>query len=237
MLWTCTPIRSYSQNVDSLRKELQKVSLQLYKDHNRNFLIVDAILDGLIETNPNAFSSTTFTSNGKSTSYIDQPDEANQVFSYTFAYQDGAIKINGKYLDDVKNMIYKNKIAFFYSHGTDTMPPSFTLINLFLKLKEIFDPYSSFRKGRTLNNPNSFSDRTVVNMLVDDKLLDTSGNYVVVYTNQGLFVQNTWLSTMVATKYILYINDKGFTAEGPADKLYIDKKGLKCNKNKVYKPK
>lgn len=228
ILWTGTPIRSYCQNVDSLRKELQKVSLQLYKDHNRNFLIVDAILDGLIKMSPYAFSSTTFSCNGKSTSYIDQPSEPKQVFSYIFVYQDGAIKISDKPLNDVENMIYFNKIKFFYSHGNDALPHTFTLSNFFLDLKDIFDPSSSFRRGTTLPW-GSCPDRTIINMLVEDKLLDTSTDYKVVYDIDGLFINNEMLGVMTATKYIFYINEHGFTPKSAADRLYIDKKNIRCN--------
>jgi len=240
-LWAGVHIQSYGQNMDSIRNELQKVSLQLYTGHNRNFLIVDAILDGLIKINPNAnvTSSTTINSNGKSTTYNDQPDETKQIFSYMFVYQDGAIKINGKPLNDMENIIYRNKVNNFYSHGNDTVPNNFTITNYFLNLKDIFTPYSSFRKGQTsntdqtLNNIDAFSDRSIVNMLVDDKLLDTSGEYLVMYTSQGLFVQNTRLPNEAATKYILYINSKGFTAQSPTDQMHIDKNNIRCKKGTV----
>ncbi len=233
---TLNSLKSDGQNIDSIRKEMQKVSTQLYVEHKKNFLIIDAILDGMIKLNPKTPSyQVSYSNGGASTHTVPPADEPS--FVYMFRYQDGKITINNKPLDDVANMVYANKIKNFFSHDDGGMPNSFTLSDYFgLRLKDIFMPYSSFRKGLTLDM-GTFSDRNVVNMLVEDKLLDTTYDYTVIYSQEGLFINHIKVDEMPATKYTFYINQNGFSPSSPKDQLYIDKKQIKCNKSPGFKSK
>lgn len=210
--------------MDSLRKELQAVSTKLYLEHNSNFLIVDAILDGLIKMSEHKASYQVSYSNGAVPTHIEEP-VGEMLFGYIFKYQDGKITINSKPLDDLANMVYVNKIKNFFSHENSEAPDSFTLTNFTLKSKDIFEPYSYFRKGQ---------DRGVVYMLIEDKLLDTTYDYTVIYNLEGLFINYTKVSEMSAMKYTLYINKNGFTPNSPKDQLYIDKKQIKCDRGHKF---
>ena len=187
----------FGQNMDSLKNELQKVSLTMYKNHDRNFIIVDAIIDGFMQINAK---------------------------TYSFSYANDVVIINNHKLDDVYNMIYVNKIKNFFSWSREGPGVGFSMTyNTPITLVDIFNTSSYFRKQY---NPASTETqekyRQLVNMLASDKLIDTSRYYIIIYKPEGLFLNNKRLEDMFALKYLAFIN-KELGATRQSDMFMIDK--------------
>ena len=205
ILFMITTMPSYAQLSDSLKNELRKVSDEMSENGNQNFLIVDALADTFIH----------FYSGG-----------------YTFYYKHDIVIINYNPLDEPANTRYVNKIKkYLYPESPSSDNSTSMSTRLSITFNDVFNPSSTFRKG---NNTNSrimkiYQDRTVINMLVADNLLDTTKKYKVVYNESGLLINNNPLDIISAAKYMLYFNKEGFTPKEKADELIIDNKNIKLN--------
>jgi hypothetical protein len=195
-----TTMPSYAQLSDSLKNELQKVSLNMYASKDRNFVIVDAIIDGFIQPNTR----------------------------YNFSFKNGIVKIDNMQLYDVKNMVYANKIQNFFSRqhlGANNNSFSMTN-NVPLTLNDIFNPSSRFRTENKPLNPEIESKyRHIVNIFAADKLIDTSKYYVIKYDSKGLFINGKQIDDLTALKYIGLIHDE-FRNMQSSNVFFIDKSHL-----------
>ena len=171
----------YSQVSDSFKNELQKVSLTMYECHDRNFVIVDAIIDGFIKP----------------------------YDRYSFSYQNGIVIINNYRLDDVTNMVYSNKIKNFFSRNHMSTQNGFSMTNnATISPKDIFNPSSRFRTENKPVNPaiqNKYDQ--ITNMLIADKLIDTLLIYTIKYDPQGLYISNKKVDELIGFKYVTFINN------------------------------
>lgn len=195
MLFFSTHIYAQAPFSDSIKMELNKVSLQIFVEHNRNFLIVDAILDGLI--------------------VIDSP--------YTFEYDNGKMSINSEPLPAAFKNKYTDKLNAFKAMEQPGQVNTFSMYRSGITLKEIFDPSSIFRKSESelYKFGNMPDTKSIKEFFSKGKMIDTAGQYTIRYNVKGLFINDKKVPDPAAKKYISFINDAGFKPEQLSDYLYI----------------
>ena len=177
---------------DSMKTEIRKVSAIMYSQGNVNYIDADALCDGLI----------------------------SPAKWYDIYYKDGTLSINDKNLPDALKEQYKAKLNKFltqYKYGV------FSTRSDGLTLSEVFDEKSMFRvrdltpKHYVMKNTdlgeNFAKDVTMVliNLLVPDHLLDTSADYKIVSSTEGLFVNGNKIDEQTIQRYILKLNEQGIS--------------------------
>lgn len=173
-------VPAHAQLSDSLKNELRKVSNTMYSEGNNNFVIVDLIIDRQIT--PGAH--------------------------YNFIYKDGVVIINGRKLPKQLNERYADKLKNYVAASNQWSTTGLSWSSHGETLKDIFNAKSNFRK-KDSGNRDLIRD-PLVQMLADDKLIDTLSSYSIRYNTHGLFINHKLLSKQKAWKYIKFINESGF---------------------------
>ena len=184
---------------DSMKLELQRVSNIMYHDTDNNFIVVDAIIDGLIPL-----------------------DEF-----YELGYKNGEVEINYAPLPTDKAVAYAKKISKFLVRNGSKDSSAFSMRCDGTKLADIFDTASTFRKTwvhdiHIAMDPNLlFNTKPILELLISDNVID-SANYDIVYNLHGLFINNIKLSSSKAAKYIKLINAQGYSPEKGGDEMELE---------------
>lgn len=173
------PSKNFAQTTDD---KLTAISKEMFENGNSNFVIVDAIKDGLIK-----------------------PGE-----SYTVMYAADQFTIEGKALTDATIKTYKERIAAFYEK-TGQGITFVRMTSDGTKMETILDPASSFRKQKELTledvdkqHHKGFTANTkkISEALITDKLISTEDGYKFEYNAKGFFVNGKKLKGAAAKKYI-----------------------------------
>jgi beta-lactamase regulating signal transducer with metallopeptidase domain len=172
-----TGSRSLSQNKNALHDQLAAIAQQMYDDGNRNFILIEALNDGILQ----------------------------ERRAYNFTYIAGQILVDGKelpaglkekYEARFKNFLLaqKNNGNGFYSFRSDGLKME-DVLNVQSTIRKNPAPAESFARidGRT------FSDH-VVHAMYRDGLLDTV-KYFIEYKKDGVFVNHKKLEGAMGEKY------------------------------------
>lgn len=183
---------------DSVKNKLKEVSSIMYRQRNENFVIVDAIIDGLV-----------------------QLDSAYSCF-----YDKGDISINDKKLTGALKKKYTDKTRMMYDPNPNKSHSFSMSCSSGVGLNEIFNAASSFRKPLPIFSfeKDDFQPyRPVVIELVKDRLVDTATKYTIRYNINGLFIDDIEVPKNKAERYKRLINTIGFAPKAAGDQLYIDR--------------
>lgn len=195
---------------DSIKNELQMLSLKLYHEENSVFAILDAVIDNQI--------------------MLGAP--------YVFCYEDSVVTIDGKKLPPELQKTYLAKLRYLdyirsvRTGETNVRSHSFHTFGKGLTLDDIFNENAFIRKVRLplqTESPGHF--RQLLPEFVESKLVDTTRPWSIRYNILGLFVNEIRVSDIDAVKYIRLINNEGFLAGTKDDMLYIDKEQTLCNRH------
>src|ERR1700761_7364550 len=149
ILMTASSANATTGISDSIKTELRKVSEQLYKDGNQNFIITDAIIDGIIL--PGQY--------------------------YKFTYRNEEIRIDDNEVPIPLRAGYLQKMKAFDAVKGSTVYNSMKSCSG-VTFAEIFDPNSSFRKETvyTTANPHykRVDSRPLIALMVKDNIIDSA---------------------------------------------------------------
>jgi len=210
-----TGSRSLSQNKQTLHEKLAAVAQQMYDEGNTNFILVEALNDGLIQE--------------------------RQPYSVIYTAKD--FVFNGKQASgEMKDKYVKRYQDFLASRGyTGCGYGSFRGDGL--KLEEIFDAKSKFRQKpapaqMVMPTGQSFTEQ-VLQSMVNDGLLDSvRADYVIEYKKDGVYLNHKKLEGAAGRKYWkIFTEGEGYIPRTDSDgvrmenhptrtpHIYIDEKG------------
>lgn len=209
-----TGSRSLSQNKTALHDQLAQIAQQMYDEGNRNFILIEALNDGLLQ----------------------------ERRAYDFTYIAGSILVDGKELPAGVKEKYEMRFKDFLLAHENNVNGYYSFRSDGLKMEDIVNPGSSIRKkqapaesfaridGRT------FSDHLVYTMYRDG-LLDTT-RYLIEYKKSGVFVNHKKLDGALGEKYrIMLAEGEGYVPKTDKEvttiqrdpdlvpHIYIDAKG------------
>jgi hypothetical protein len=199
---TLTGIQAKAQLRASLKDSLQAVSDEMYAKKNDNFILVDAIKDGILPVGA----------------------------SYSFLYKDGVINFNHKPLTEPLQQRYKQR---FEAILPSTQGVSFSESGDTLKLDQIFDTTSSFRKNsQSISLNNDKRDTIIVSHMQRDGLIDTMQKLDILYTQEQITVNGKKLKGGTYASYQKLFNEVYASSQyvriihsGHTDKADKPKKG------------
>jgi hypothetical protein len=177
----------------STASKLEAISVQMAKEHRSDFILVQALKDGLIE-------------DGK---------------AYDFLWTSDLIIVNGKQLTGEVAARYAKLMGdFFAKEPANKQTSVLSMRGDGLKLEEVLNANSTYRKLDTgprakapagaHNAPeesknylvkHAYYPNTIIDEMVADGLTDTSRRVHISYTKKGLFVDELPLSGAMDAKY------------------------------------
>ncbi|HXS37077.1 MAG TPA: hypothetical protein VN721_10285 [Flavipsychrobacter sp.] len=160
--------KALSQPEAALDSDLKEISRQMVAEDNPNFILVDAVIDGLIKP-------------GR---------------TYTIEYNPQEIKINGNELAKPLKKQYITRLKEFYAlWGNDTIP-NITKTGS-IRLEDIFDSASTIRRENGWVHFTDSSEKARIKFFGDllkqaahDHLADTAGPVHIVYKEGNVFVND-----------------------------------------------
>jgi len=160
--------KALSQPEAALYSDLKDISRLMVAEDNPNFILVDAVIDGLIKPGSH----------------------------YTIEYKPQVIKINDKELVEPLKDQYIASIKGFYAIWGNDIIPNITKTGS-IRLEDIFDSTSSIRRENGWKHFTDSSEKSrkkffgdLLSQVAHDHLADTSGPVHIIYKQGNVFVND-----------------------------------------------
>jgi hypothetical protein len=204
------PVMALAQYT-SLADKLTAISDEMYANGNDNFIIVDAVRDGII-----------------------LPES-----TYSFMYLEGGFTFNHMALSKKFTAIYENKMKKFFDEFNNGHDFFISITGSKASMKDILNDESTFRKGNRINkelqkakptaNTNTYTINTrtastdgIIKAMIEDRLITNKHNYTVKWNMAGIYVNGKKLKGDVAEKYnTMFENQAGFKPAKGEDGIVI----------------
>ncbi|MBS1773140.1 MAG: hypothetical protein JST82_09770 [Bacteroidetes bacterium] len=179
----------------SLDNQLSAISDEMFANGNENFIIVDAIKDGVIE-----------------------PEK-----TYSFMYTNGSFTFNQQALSKKLATGYEKKMKKYFDQFNNGHDFFISITGSKASMKDIFNEESTFRKTNrvnkelqqpkeiktaasnivthTIDNTKTTSTDGIVKAMIQDGLITNKNNYTVKWNLNGIFVNGKKLKGDMAEKY------------------------------------
>jgi hypothetical protein len=214
MAFIMLPVVAMAQYT-SLDTKLATISDEMFANGNDNFIIVDAIRDGIIA-----------------------PES-----TYNFTYLEGGFTFNQLALSKKFTTIYESKMKKFFDQFNNGHDYFLSIIGSKASMKDILNDESTFRKGNRIDkalqkaktsenvptdtktytvNTKTVSTDGIIKAMIEDGLIVNKHNYAVKWNMEGIHVNGKKLKGDVAEKYkTMFENQAGFKPTKGGDGIVI----------------
>lgn len=171
------PLSSLANKTDTA--SLVAISRQLYEKGNHNYLLADAVKDGLLQD--------------------------RKPFSY--AYDNGTLKINGKDIPEPYQARYLQKMEAFLLHTQGNTHAKFSITSNKLSLDNLVREQGSYKKEEEriaeVKERQAKDEKidAVVNEMASEGLIKDKDYLNIKWNNRGLFVDGKKLEGLMEKKY------------------------------------
>lgn len=196
LLAVALPFLSFAGSKTDTTK-LNAISRKMFDDGNKNFLLIDAIKDGLLL----------------------------EKMPYTYEYDNGDISLNGEQLSEPYRSRYAEKMeAFLKKQGS--VHSAFSITGSSLSLDKL-QKEEQGKKGKNSDREKEEKLNAVITAMAADSLLDESQPINLKWYPNGLYVNNNKLEGELEKKYTALMEDAlGQKPRFPGDS-YIHRRGAK----------
>lgn len=196
MLAVAMPFLSFAGSKTDTTK-LNAISQKMFEEGNKNFLLIDAMKDGLLQ----------------------------EKLPYTYEYDNGDISFNGEQLSEPYRSHYAEKMeAFLKKQGS--VHSAFSITGSSLSLDKLQKEQRS-KKGKDKDSEQKEKLDKIITAMAADSLLDEKDPVNLKWYPNGLYVNNNKLEGELEKKYTALMEDAlGHKPRFPGDS-YIHKRDAK----------